>query len=372
MASAAAISRRAPGFVQTDGTYFSLDGYKYTVVGANAYWISQAGLSDADMDKSFADIASMGATTVRVWGFNEMAEEHIAENGIYYQLWRGNKAVVNYSASGLGYFDRVIASARKHNLRLIVVLTSNYNLDWVVGGAGTYMDQVLGPNRRQTNDAFFTHPEIKDIFKNYVSAIVSRYKDEKTIMSWELGHQLKCAVSWNPRNPQCNPEIITEWIKEMSSHIKSIDSNHLVAVGDEGFFNRPNSNGRYVYTGRDGMDFEANSALNTIDYATFAYRPASYEMPTHSKEPLEWIDAHGKSQERLQKPVLLVDLGSEIRPHWLDQIVESGIAGTLYWQAGTEGIKLNMPYWFRGDYISLSSDIAKDIKKHFEALKRRP
>jgi hypothetical protein len=33
MASAAAISRRAPGFVQTDGTYFSLDGYKYTVVG---------------------------------------------------------------------------------------------------------------------------------------------------------------------------------------------------------------------------------------------------------------------------------------------------------------------------------------------------
>ena len=130
-------------FVETYGSYFSLDGYKYVLVGwvtlyasrvsalthvidrANAYWISLANLNDADMDKAFADIAGMGATTVRIWlvstnppymiidalddilrGHNEMEESRMAPDGIYYQLWRGNKSVINYSPSGFGYFGK--------------------------------------------------------------------------------------------------------------------------------------------------------------------------------------------------------------------------------------------------------------------------
>lgn len=44
----------------------------------------------------------------------------------------------------------------------------------------------------------------------------------------------------------CTTTTVTNWIKDISAFIKSIDKNHLVAVGDEGFFNEP-SNPSYPY-----------------------------------------------------------------------------------------------------------------------------
>lgn len=375
MASSAAVPRQLNSveFVQTDGVSFSLDGYRYTPVGANAYWIGLAGLTDADMDKSFEDIAAMGATTVRVWGFNEMDISQMSSRGIYYNLWQGNQAVVNYSESGLGYFDRVIASAKRHNLRLIVVLTSNYETNYVYGGVETYITQVLGRDNWHWHEEFFTNSAVKSAYKDYVTAIVQRYKNDPAIFSWELGHHLKCAVSWNPQNPKCSATAFTSWVKEMSSHIKSIDSNHLVAIGDEGFYNRPGQ-AKWTYNGRDGIDFDTNLQLDTIDYGTFAFRAESYEMPLHTDEPLKWIEEHGKSQRRARKPVVLIDLGNEIRPQWLDKVISSGIAGTFYWEAGSSTIQSpNMParYWFP-DAIYPGTDTYNLLKKHAETLKKRP
>ena len=39
----------------------------------------------------------------------------------------------------------------------------------------------------------------------------------------------------------CTAITITNWVKEISAFIKSIDHEHLVAIGDEGFYNNPSA-----------------------------------------------------------------------------------------------------------------------------------
>jgi endo-1,4-beta-mannosidase len=39
----------------------------------------------------------------------------------------------------------------------------------------------------------------------------------------------------------CTTTTITNWVKTMSAYIKSLDCNHLVGLGDEGWFNWSNS-----------------------------------------------------------------------------------------------------------------------------------
>lgn len=80
-------------------------------------------------------------------------------------------------------------------------------------------------------------------------------------MAFELANEMRCTGSFNknnskpyfPASPACGPTMLTEWVKTMSEYFKSIDSNHLLAVGDEGFFRHDQFNA--------GTDFEVSSAL---------------------------------------------------------------------------------------------------------------
>ena len=53
-------------YVQTSGQKFTVNGGAYMLVGENAWYLAQLA-TNADIDKTFADIAATGATTVRTW-----------------------------------------------------------------------------------------------------------------------------------------------------------------------------------------------------------------------------------------------------------------------------------------------------------------
>lgn len=74
-----------------------------------------------------------------------------------------------------------------------------------------------------------------------------------------------------PRSEKCTPEMITEWIDEMSTYVKSLDKDHLVTWGGEGGFNRPSDDG--FYNGYDGGDYDKELALKNIDFGTFHTYP---------------------------------------------------------------------------------------------------
>ncbi|KAF7335994.1 Carbohydrate-binding module family 1 protein/glycoside hydrolase family 5 protein [Mycena sanguinolenta] len=340
------------GFVKVSGTKFTLNGAPYTFFGGNAYWLPLMGYSTADINTAFDAIVGSGATTVRTWGFNEVT----SPNGIYFHLWNGNTATVNTGANGLEMLDAVIAAAKAHGVRLVIALHNQQlvNFIWTLanfssfnhrsdyGGMDVYTAQILGSG--QFHDVFYTNPTIIAAFKTYVQAVVTRYINEPTILAWELANEPRCGGSNTAASPTCNTTTITTWIETMSSFVKSLDSNHLVTIGDEGFFNRPGSNNfDFVYQGTLGIDFEANIKITTVDYATFHMYPESWGESDVEPWGVQWITDHATVMASANKPVIMEEFGivntttrTSTYSDWYSTVISTDITGDLIWQSGAE------------------------------------
>ncbi|KAG8690693.1 hypothetical protein FRC11_009748 [Ceratobasidium sp. 423] len=315
--------RQSASFVKTSGQQFTLGGQKYTAVGLS---------NNADITKAFSDLKNAGFTTLRTWGFNEVT----SPSGTYYQIWNGKTATLNTGADGLQKFDTVVAQAKAAGIRLIVALTNNWQ-DY--GGMDVYVRQLLGSDK---HDLFYTDSAVKDAFKKYISGFVGQYKNEPTIMAWELANEPRCRGSTGSTTGSCTTQTITQWATEMSAYIKSIAPNQLVAIGDEGFYNQPSAP-TYPYQGSEGVDFDANLKISSIDFGTFHSYPEHWGQGSNVVGwGTQWIKDHAASQKSANKPVILEEFGvtSSYNPSntyttWWDTIISSGLTGDLIWQAGS-------------------------------------
>ncbi|KAJ3795298.1 glycoside hydrolase [Lentinula aff. detonsa] len=321
------------GFVKTSGIHFTLNSEPFTVVGANAYWVGLMNYGVADMNTAFHDVAATGASVVRTWGFNEVT----TPDGVaYYQSWSGSTPTVNLGANGLENFDNVVAAAKANGIRLIVTLTNNWS-DY--GGMDVYVDQLLGQG--QPHDYFYTNATVIAAYKNYVKTFVTRYINEPGILAWELANEPRCLGSTSASSGACTIATISDWAEEMSAYIKSIDSNHLVAIGDEGFINDP-GNPIFVYQGYSpslGIDFAANLNISTLDFGTFHLYPDSWG---ESANPFgtQWIEDHATAMLASNKPIVMEEFGItndqvDVYSSWYSAIESTNVAGDLIWQAGS-------------------------------------
>jgi len=190
------------------------------------------------------------------------------------------------------------------------------------------------------HDLFYTDERVIDAYKNYIEAFVGRYVNEPTIMAWELANEPRCRGTANSTTGTCTPATITNRVEEISDYIKSIDCNHLVAIGDEGFYNEPSAATK-PYWGHEGIDFDANLAISTIDFGTFHSYPTAWEQGGNETAwGTQWIADHLTSQNRLGKPVILEEFGvtkNQLTTYtaWWNEIVSSGLTGDLIWQSGS-------------------------------------
>ncbi|KAG8746347.1 hypothetical protein FRC10_005336 [Ceratobasidium sp. 414] len=424
------------GFVKTSGQKFTLNGSTYTVVGSNAYWMAQLSTT-ADITTAYNDLKNSGLTTLRTWGFNDVT----SASGTYYQLWSGSTGTLNTGADGLGRFDVVVSSAkalcwhsphRRFDEQLVwqVLLPFAQNdsnsiiIDY--GGMDVYVKQILGSSN---HDLFYTDATVKAAFKKYINGFVSRYKNEPTILGWELANEPRCKGSTGTWTGTCNTTTITNWAAEMSAYIKSIDSNHLVGLGDEGFYNQPYSsdthaaNGpNYPYQGGEGVDFDANLSesyilsrhanqspqtklglhffrtpeLSTLDFGTFHAYPGSWGQSANATLwGVQWIKDHATSQKAANKvrsinfaersgwlnscfvviqPVIIEEFGvtsDQVNTYaqWYSAVISSGLTGDLIWQAGST--VSTGKTWDDGYAVFPGTDTYTAQTQHAAALKAR-
>jgi len=359
-----ALTLPLPGIAQTDREKFTLDGESFYFAGTNAYWFSFfTNLSDTAI--AMDQTRDAGLKVVRTWGFNDLnttfnptglpkyaTGEVPSPDIIYYQSWDNGKPTINFGSNGLAHFDQVVELAGQKGLKLIVTLTNNW-ADY--GGMDVYTVNLGG----QFHDDFYTNPTIKAAYKNYVKAVVSRYRTSPHIFAWELCNEPRLGADSSRNLPQSTtstPQTLIDWVAEMSQFIKSIDPFHLVTVGDEGFFNFAN-NTDPLYNGSNGVDSYGLTSVETIDFGTF------HLYPDWWSKTVEWANQfiidHATMMRTLGKPVVMEEYGwmtpaarlsnlglvsnitrvEAIGP-WQQTVINEKLAADLYWQLGVSGLSI--------------------------------
>ncbi|RDL37498.1 putative Mannan endo-1,4-beta-mannosidase A [Venustampulla echinocandica] len=349
-----AASRAAAANPSVSGLKFNIDGTTGYFAGTNSYWIGFL-TNNADVDLVMAHLKTSGLKVLRVWGFNDITQ---STSEVWFQSFiKGQNPQINTGANGLQRLDYVVKSAESHGVKLIVNFVNNWN-DY--GGMAAY-NSFYGTSI----STWYTDSKVQAQYQAYIKAVVSRYSSSTAIFAWELANE--------PRCKGCSTSVITNWATKTSAYIKSLDPNHMVTLGDEGFMNG-GGDGSYPYTTAEGIDFEANLKVPNLDFGTFHLYPESWGV---SENPFgsTWFANHGTVCAKVGKPCIGEEYGATSNkpgamvPWQTTSLNTPGLAGDMFWQYGDtlstgkthdDGYTL---YYGSSDYNTLVTDHVSAINK---------
>jgi len=327
-------------FIETSGNKFILNNVEFRFFGFNAYYLqSETGdtVRRYIVDEVFQSAVYIGVNVIRTWAF-------------YESLSFSNPSVIRRSPyeiqeSGLISLDYILQKAKENGIYLILTLSNNYP---AFGGIPQYLEwanqTMLDGSGNHTHNDFFTSDSMKQWFKFYIELLLNRtntfngikYKDDNTIFSLEIMNEAE--------NPGKNFNIIKNWYQDISSYIKSIDSNHLVTTGEIGYDTYPElysnvdlmyNSSHFLVNGYKGTSFYENSSISSIDYTSFHSYPNGWGLS--AKAGKTWIKDHYYIAGMFNKPTLLGEFGIKenklfVYEDWLEDIKRSSTRSAIVWQ----------------------------------------
>ena len=317
----------AQNFIKVNNNHFIKNGKPYYFIGTN-YWyggmLASKNGNRERLKKELDELKSLGITNLRVMATAEGGDQD------YTVIPATQPTQGKYNQDLLEGLDFFLNELKKRDMDAILYLTNNW--EWS-GGMAKYLEwngygKVPNPNLKPNTwpqfmsytaqfhqcepckKAFLEHIKFMLNRKNSVNGIP--YKQDKTIMAWEVANEPRI---WNVENEKA----FTNWLNEVASTIKSIDKNHLLTTGSEG---KAGSND-------DIAAFERTHNNPNIDYLTMHIWPKNwgwYNMNDEKnstevaiKKTNEYIDEHIKVAQNLKKPLVLEEFGFPREKESLDK-----------------------------------------------------
>ena len=318
-------------------------GVKFYFAGNNTYY---AGLiSDrSQQDNIFLQNKNKGVKVMRIWAFNNGTSGSI------------QPSLGTYNETALRNLDYAVKKAADNGIKLSLPFV-NYWPDY--NGMQWYVNQKLGSG---TIIKFYTDSGVKQAYKNYINMLVNRtnyytgvkYRDYPAIFSWELGNE--------PRNPEDQTgNTLYNWVNEMAAYIKSLDPNHLLTTGEEGFKVNDDIMDKFE---KSGVDFVRNIGNANIDYATIHLYPDNWQVT------LEQIDAMINDRTAIArgigKPIVMAEYGRKAsdrdtvftRWHNLGTNSTNDMDGFMPWQMEVSPWDGNYGFTFTSSTATLIANLA--------------
>lgn len=343
-------------FVEVQNSNFTLDNETFHFAGTNAYYLpNYEKLNSSVVDRAFDLFEDTGVSVVRMWGFYDgfdcgYSRSDPDENVI-------QTAPGEFSEEALQDLDNVIAKGKEHGVKFIIPFINYWD---ELGGICQYNTWAGASNPSTNMEFFLSNSETQKWYKEYIDMLLNRvntvtgvaYKDEPAIFAWQIMNE--------GRNSGGDPKVLRDWYQEMAQYIKSIDSNHMVSTGEEGFdegtpteYSVDDYNNKYPLQSENGTSYVQNTAIPEIDFGSAHWYPNEFGLGETVDDDMitaqhAWLSDHKEIAESHGKPFVLGEYGY---PGFADENVHAmyddlyqhaesiDLDGSLLWQLVADGTK---------------------------------
>ncbi len=309
-----------PSFVRVEDSKFVCDNYPSHFVGTNFWYGAILGSEGVGGDRvrleaELDTLKALGMTNLRVLVGGD------GPDGIPTRISPTlQKEPGVYNDTIFYGLDYLLAEMAERNMKAVLYINNSW--EWS-GGYGMYLEwagagKALIPaidgygEYARSVSRFVTNDKAKELFYNHVRHVVSRtntvtgkaYKDDPAIFSWQIGNEPRCF-----RDDPEGRTAFVDFLHTTAALIKSIDPNHMVSSGSEGYLGCEASMELY----------ERIHACPDIDYMNIHIWPYNWSwvrentldtnLPVAIKNTDEYIDEHIELAKKYGKPVVLEEFG---------------------------------------------------------------
>lgn len=306
----------AQNFIEVKNGQFYHKDKVYKYLGTNFWYGMNLGADDQErLLKELDKLSALGVKNLRIMATSE---------GDSKTPWSMQPSLQpkpgEFNIKLLNGLDFLLAEMGKRDMKAVICLNNFW--PWS-GGFPKYVswaknnETIPYPPPAEGGDwriyqeysaQFYNNVKAQEWYRKTIAVIVNRtnsitkklYKEDPTIMSWQLANEPEGVnVIDDYRN----------WVDQTARYIKSLDSNHLVSIGSEG----------YTPSEKNGTDFRLDHKTDAIDYFTFHlwvqnwgwYDPqnskGSYD--TALKSATDYIMKHINVAKEENKPLVLEEFG---------------------------------------------------------------
>ena len=333
-------------FLQRRGTQLLLDGKPLRLVSVNKFDLFlrflEGGEDKQQAVQAIQEASKQGFTVIRFSG--------VGFYPIHMRNWSNEKVY-------WGAFDELVQTAKQHGVRLIPVINWNIYL-FPDMAKECVQDMLTNPDSRSRQYLWL-----------YTYQLVSRYKNEPTILFWELTNEWNLAADLefmfpygksdlNPvhegtnfmrvRRDNFTTEQMIPFLKEWAGFVKQIDPNHLIGSG----FSAPRPAAQHLRLAKGKGDWTEDSEAEMETYLRdthpdpidlisihFYRKHDNLRFGNKDEESARVLAAFQRAAERIGKPLYIGETGDEysIYPHApflrdvLDQSRKLNIPLVLIW-----------------------------------------
>ncbi len=212
----------ASGFVTRSGSHLRLDGRPYRFTGLNIY-------NANSVDNCWY---TMGEDTPDIGMVLHRSLTHLGDSSEAFRSWFFQPMATRDGARDWSAFDHTLQMARLSGFKVVATLVNQW------GECEGWNDSAAGYKTESWyRDGYRTQPSSPGMpatYRRWVAEVVSRYKDDPTILAWQLVNEAEAKAAHDGPCPDTAAASLKAFAADMSSLVKRIDPNHLVSLGTIG------------------------------------------------------------------------------------------------------------------------------------------